>query len=115
MYFIYFLQDKLCVICVKNKARLISLDYKLNRDHEFLKHQLKVPTDGKGFWVGKKSINHWKRLAKIALEDTIVREVQEWNHSKDIHKVNIEDLYIAIRFGANIRILITDPDPTPTL
>ena len=78
------------MICVKNKARLISLDYKLNRDHEFLKHQLKVPTDGKGFWVGKKSINHWKRLAKIALEDTIVREVQEWNHSKDMPKVEIE-------------------------
>ena len=78
----------MCVICVKNKARFISLDYKLNRDQEFLKNQLKVPTDGKGFWVGKKSITNWKRLAKIALEDTIVREVQDWNLTKDVHKVN---------------------------
>ena len=85
----------MCVICVKNKARVISLDYKLQRDNEYIKHQLNLPTDGKGFWVGKKSLNNFKRLAKVALEDTIVREVHEWNQRKDKFKV---------RFFNNIKL-----------
>ena len=39
---------------------------------------MSVPTDGKGFWVGKKSLQNWRRLAKVALEDRIVAEVQDW-------------------------------------
>ena len=64
-----------------NKARLLSLDYKLARDQDFIKHQLRIPTDGKGFWIGKKSLTQWKRLAKEALEDLIVREARESNYA----------------------------------
>ena len=49
---------------------------------------LKVPTDGKGFWVGKKSLTNWKKLAIEALKDQIVKEVQNWNRNKDCVKVN---------------------------
>jgi len=84
--------ERLCTQCVKNKARMISLDYKIQRDQEFLLHELKVPTDGKGFWVGKKSLTNWKRLAKVALENRIVREVQgRTNYSKDDTFTSIED------------------------
>ena len=82
------MQKKLCSICVKNKARTISLEYRLVRDQDFIRHQLKVPTDGKGFWIGKKSLNNWKRLAKVALEDTIVREVQDWSNNRELYRVS---------------------------
>ena len=48
-----------------------------------------VPTDGKGFWIGKKSLTNWKRLAKDALEDQIVREVQDWNLNRDCVQVGL--------------------------
>jgi len=73
--------NRLCWTCVTNKARLLSLDYKLARDQDFIKHQLRIPTDGKGFWIGKKSLTQWKRLAKEALEDLIVREARESNYA----------------------------------
>jgi len=57
------------------------------RDAEFFKGQLSVPTDGKGFWVGKKSIQNWRKLAKEALEDRIVSEAREWQLLKDSSQV----------------------------
>ncbi len=78
----------MCKLCVTNKARTISLEYKILRDAEFFKGQLSVPTDGKGFWVGKKSITHWRRLAKEALEDRIVSEARQWQLHKDSSQVD---------------------------
>jgi hypothetical protein len=72
---------------VANKARTISLEFKILRDVEFFKSQLNVPTDGKGFWVGKKSLQNWRRLAKVALEDKIITEVQEWQLHKNSPQV----------------------------
>ena len=68
---------KMCRLCVANRARLISLDFKMNRDQMFLASQ-KTPSDGTGFWVGKRSFMRWKTLGKLALENQIVKEVTEW-------------------------------------
>ena len=65
---------------MKNRARLTSLDFRLARDQDFIKHQLRIPTDGKGFWIGKKSLNQWKRMARDALEEQIVKETREANY-----------------------------------
>ena len=59
---------------------MTSLDYKLARDQDFIKHQLRIPTDGKGFWIGKKSLSQWKRLARDDLEEQIVKEAREANY-----------------------------------
>ena len=69
--------DKLCRLCVANRARLISLEFKMNRDQQFLASQ-KPPSDGTGFWVGKRSFMRWKTLGKLALENKIIKEVAEW-------------------------------------
>ena len=69
-------QNKLCWTCVMNKARLISLDYKMSRDQEFLS-KCESPCDGTGFWVGKRSFQQWKRHAKVALEDLIIQEINQ--------------------------------------
>ena len=76
---------KLCKDCVTNRARLISLEFKMSRDQQFLATQ-KVPTDGTGFWVGKRSFMRWKYLGKVALENKIVQEVAEWRHT-EAHKI----------------------------
>ena len=57
-----------------NKARLISLEYKMSRDQEFLS-KCESPCDGTGFWIGKRSFQQWKRHAKVALEDQIIQEM----------------------------------------
>merc|ERR1719282_330457 len=62
---------KLCEICVANRARMISLEARMVRDHTFLISQ-KSPSDGTGFWVGKRSFMRWKALGKLALENKIV-------------------------------------------
>ena len=69
-------QNKLCWTCVMNKARMISLDFKMSRDQEFLS-KCESPCDGTGFWVGKKSFQQWRRHAKVALEDQIIQEVNQ--------------------------------------
>jgi len=69
--------DRLCQICIMNKARLISLDFKMLRDQQFLTSQ-KSPVDGTGFWVGKRSYARWRTLGKVALEDKIIVEVAQW-------------------------------------
>jgi len=69
--------DRLCSICIMNKARLISLDFKMLRDQQFLTTQ-KSPVDGTGFWVGKRSYARWRTLGKVALEDRIIVEVAQW-------------------------------------
>eukprot|EP00090_Calanus_glacialis_P012504 TRINITY_DN21085_c0_g1_i1.p1 TRINITY_DN21085_c0_g1~~TRINITY_DN21085_c0_g1_i1.p1 ORF type:complete len:1287 (-),score=515.73 TRINITY_DN21085_c0_g1_i1:63-3923(-) len=69
--------DRLCQICIMNKARLISLDFKMLRDQQFLASQ-KSPVDGTGFWVGKRSYARWRTLGKVALEDMIIVEVAQW-------------------------------------
>ena len=69
-------QNKLCWTCVMNKARLISLEYKMSRDQEFLS-KCESPCDGTGFWVGKRSFQQWKRHAKVALEDQIIQETNQ--------------------------------------
>jgi len=69
--------ERLCQICIMNKARLISLDFKMLRDQQFLTTQ-KSPVDGTGFWVGKRSYARWRTLGKVALEDKIIVEVANW-------------------------------------
>ena len=69
-------QNKLCWTCVMNKARMISLEYKMSRDQEFLS-KCESPCDGTGFWVGKRSFQQWKRHAKVALEDQIIQEIAQ--------------------------------------
>jgi len=69
--------ERLCQICIMNKARLISLDFKMLRDQQFLTSQ-KSPVDGTGFWVGKRSYARWRTLGKVALEDKIIVEVAQW-------------------------------------
>merc|ERR1719234_1753568 len=68
--------NKLCWTCVMNKARIISLEYKMSRDQEFLS-KCESPCDGTGFWVGKRSFQQWKRHAKVALEDQILQEIAQ--------------------------------------
>jgi len=65
--------QRLCRTCVKNKARTISLEYRMARDQAFLA-ACPLPCDGTGFWVGKKSYQQWRRHAKVALEDQIISE-----------------------------------------
>jgi hypothetical protein len=79
---------------VTNKARTIALEHKILRDLEFFRSQLSVPTDGKGFWVGKKSLHNWRRLAKVALEDKIINEVQEWQLNRNNVQVPNPDVIL---------------------
>merc|ERR1719357_1287143 len=74
--------DRLCSICIMNKARLISLDFKMLRDQQFLTTQ-KSPVDGTGFWVGKRSYARWRTLGKVALEDKIIVEVAQWKEKQE--------------------------------
>ena len=73
--------ERLCEMCVTNRARLTSLDFKMMRDQQFLVKE-SSPEDGTGFWVGRKSYMRWKTLAKVALEDKIVEEVNEWKANR---------------------------------
>ena len=57
--------------------------------------ELKVPTDGKGFWVGKKSLNNWKRLAKneLAIEidlETRMKIEEQMEDDVSMEEVNIK-------------------------
>ena len=73
--------ERLCEMCVTNRARLTSLDFKMIRDQQFLVKE-SSPENGTGFWVGRKSYARWKTLAKVALEDKIVEEVSEWKANR---------------------------------
>ena len=72
--------EHLCQMCVTNRARLTSLEFRMTRDQQFLARE-KEPEDGTGFWVGRRSYARWKTLAKVALEDRIIEEVAEWKSS----------------------------------
>ena len=82
-------RSKLCEMCVANRARMISLEARMIRDHTFLVSQ-KSPSDGTGFWVGKKSFNRWRALGKLALENKIVQEVVEWKSEEKTNNWKIE-------------------------
>ena len=75
------LSDKLCRICVRNRARLISLDFRMTRDQQFLVTE-KSPVDGTGFWVGKRTWARWRALGRMSLEDKIINEVSEWKNQQ---------------------------------
>ena len=74
--------ERLCRQCVNNKARLLSLEVRMIRDHQFLMQQ-RSPEDGTGFWVGKKSYQKWRHLARSQLEDKIIDEVQHWKWQEE--------------------------------
>ena len=115
---------KLCEMCVANRARLISLEFKMTRDQAFLATQ-KSPSDGTGFWVGKRSFMRWKTLGKLTLENKIVQEVTEWKSREAVtrksegrkrklvkesdDKLCLEDLKAKLmRMGTNVSIASSD-------
>ena len=84
--------EHLCQMCVTNRARLTSLDFRMMRDQQFLARE-REPDNGTGFWVGRKSYARWKTLAKVALEDRIIEEVAEWkNSSRQTNKRKFEEV-----------------------
>ena len=73
-------RDSLCRLCVVTKARRVSHQFRVARDQLLLARE--TPVDGRGFWVGRRSLARWKILARRQLENKIQQDEDEFLRRK---------------------------------